>query len=202
MPRSHHMQARAVRTRIALVHAAAAEFDRHGYAGTSMLQVSKAAGTTTGALTFHFGSKIELADAVQDLGRSAVRAVVDRVTAGAGPPLDLIVELTMHLARLLEDDIAVRSTARLMRERPDSRPGLSACWLPAVGELARHAHRAGQLRAGTSPAALAALVAHLLTGTEARTRTALEEARKPDAVEQLRQIWDITLHGICADREV
>ncbi|MFE2106996.1 TetR family transcriptional regulator [Kitasatospora sp. NPDC059463] len=191
-----------MRTRIALVHAAAAEFDRHGYAGTSMLQVCKAAGITTGALTFHFGSKGELADAVQDLGRSAVRAAVERVTARPAPALDLIVELTMRLAGLLEDDIAVRSAARLTRERPEGRLSLSASWLPTVSRLADHAHHAGQLRVGTSPAALAALVSYLLTGAEDRTRAALGGTGRPDAVQQVQQIWGIALPGICAERGV
>ncbi|MFH0245736.1 ScbR family autoregulator-binding transcription factor [Streptomyces sp. HK10] len=196
------MQARAARTRQALVDAAATEFDRHGYAGTSMVQVCRAAGITTGALTFHFGSKSELADAVQGRGCGTVRAAVDRVRTAPRPALDLVVELTVRLARLLEDDATVRSAARLTRERPGAYPGgWSACWLPTVRELAHRAQRMGQLRAGTPPAAVANLAAYLLAGTETATRAALEAARKPDAAEQLQQLWGIALRGICADRD-
>lgn len=194
------MQARAARTRQALVDAAASEFDQHGYAGTSMVQVCRVAGITTGALAFHFGSKSELADAVQDRGCRAVRAAVDRVRTAPRPALDLVVELTVCLARLLEDDATVRSAARLTRERPGACPGWSACWLPTVRELAHRAQRMGQLRAGTPPAAVANLAAYLLAGTEMTARAALEAARKPDAAEQLQQLWGVALRGICADR--
>lgn len=194
------MQARAARTRQALVDAAAMEFDHHGYAGTSMVRVCRVAGITTGALTFHFGSKSELADAVQDRGCRTVRAAVDRVRNAPRPALDLVVELTVRLARLLEDDAAVRSAARLTRERPGAHPGWPACWLPTVRELAHRAQRMGQLRAGTPPAAVANLAAYLLAGTEMAARAALEAAREPDAAEQLQQLWGIALRGICADR--
>jgi AcrR family transcriptional regulator len=165
-----------------------------------MVQVSKAAGTTTGALTFHFGTKDELADAVQVHGCAAVRAVVDRVRADGAPALDLVVELTVHLARLLEDNAAVRSSARLARERPGAVPGWSASWLPTVRELAYRAQRTGQLRAGTPPAVVSTLAVYLLVGTEVRTRAALEAARQPEAAEQLQQLWETVLNGICADR--
>lgn len=70
-------QERAVRTRQALLDAAAEEFDRHGYEGTSLNRVCRAAGITIGALTFHFSTKAELADAVQSQGRIITRAALD-----------------------------------------------------------------------------------------------------------------------------
>lgn len=195
------MQARAARTRQALLHAAALEFDRHGYAATSMVQVCKVAGITTGALTFHFRTKGELADAVQDHGCQTVRAAVDRVKTAPRPALDLMVELTVCLARLLENDACVRSTVRLTRERPGAAPGWLACWLPDIRELAHRAQRAGQLRAGTPPAAVASLAACLLLGTEVRSRTALEAEDAPDGAGQLQELWGLALNGICRDRE-
>ncbi|MBG0855466.1 TetR family transcriptional regulator [Streptomyces spinoverrucosus] len=196
------MQARAARTRQALVRAAAFEFDRHGYAGASIVQVCRAAGITTGALAFHFGTKSELADAVQDHGCAAARAVVDRVRAEASstPALSLVVDLTTHLARLLEEDTVTRSAARLTRERPGIAPAWWSAWLPTVSELADRAQRAGQLHADTPPAAVAALAAYLLVGTELRTRAAHEAGRKPDAVERLQQLWKVALRGIRAAR--
>lgn len=190
------MQERAVRTRQALVQAAAWEFDRYGYAGTSLVQVCKAAGITTGALTFHFRSKSDLADAVQADGCTAVRRVVERFTGGQSPALERLVELTLSLAQLLENETAVRSAARLTRERPGGGLGWAACWLPAVGELACRAQRTGQLRTGTQPAAVTHLAAYLLVATEMRVRTSLQASRKPDAVKQLEQMWNLALYGI------
>src|SRR3989337_2793252 len=47
-------QERAERTRQRLLQGAAAEFSLYGYGGTSLQRISKAAGVTMGALTFHF----------------------------------------------------------------------------------------------------------------------------------------------------
>ncbi|WP_221359104.1 TetR/AcrR family transcriptional regulator [Streptomyces beigongshangae] len=190
------MQERATRTRQALVLAAASEFDRHGYAGTSLVQVCKVAGATTGALTFHFRGKSELADAVQADGCAAVRRAVEPFTGPQGPALERIVELTLSLTRLLQDDPIVRSSARLNRERPDSGFSWAACWLPTVGELARRAQRTGQLRAGTRIDAVTYLAACLLLAAEMRVRASLQAARDPDAVQQLERMWDLALHGL------
>ncbi|MGV9266406.1 TetR family transcriptional regulator [Kitasatospora sp. NPDC003701] len=82
-------QERAQHTRRALLRAAAGEFDRHGYAGTSLSRVSRAAGVTMGALTFHFPTKASLADAVRadavELTRAAVGAPACGVPAGGVP---------------------------------------------------------------------------------------------------------------------
>lgn len=190
------MQARAARTRQALVQAAASEFDRYGYAGTSLVQVCKTAGITTGALTFHFRNKSELADAVQAAGCTAIRRVVEPFARAQNPALERLVELTLSLAQLLENETAVRSAARLTRERPGGDVGWAACWLPAVRELAFRAQRMGQLRAGTQPAAVTHLAACLLVATEMRVRTSVQAARKPDAVKQLEQMWSLALYGI------
>ncbi|MFI1508880.1 TetR family transcriptional regulator [Streptomyces sp. NPDC020597] len=190
------MQERAARTRQALVQAAAAEFDRYGYAGTSLVQVCKSAGITTGALTFHFRSKSELADAVQADGCTAIRRVVEHFAGAQSPALERLVDLTLSLARLLEDETAVRSAARLTRERPGGDIGWAACWMPAVGELAGRAQRMGQLRPGTQPAAVTHLAAYLLVASEMRVRASLQAAREPDAVKQLEQMWNLALHGL------
>ncbi|MFJ1876933.1 TetR family transcriptional regulator [Streptomyces chartreusis] len=195
------MQARAARTRQALLRAAALEFDRHGYTATSMTQVCKVAGITTGALTFHFGTKGELADAVQDHGCQTIRAAVDRVKTAPRPALDLMVDLTICLARLLEDDACVRCAARLTRERPGAAPGWMACWLPTIRELAHRAQRSGQLSAGTPPAAVASLATCLLLGTEVRTRAALQAERAPDGAGQLQELWGLALKGMGLDRK-
>ncbi|MFI5808799.1 ScbR family autoregulator-binding transcription factor [Streptomyces sp. NPDC051561] len=190
------MQERAVRTRRALVRAAASEFDRYGYDGTSMLKVSRAAGITTGALTFHFSTKSELADAVQDYGRMALRTIIEQVTATSAPPLDQLVDLTLQVARLLEEDPAVRSAARLTREHSGTAPAWSTTWLPTVHELLHQAQRAGHLHTEVHATTLASLASHLLTGTEVHARAAVESNRPSTAVVQLQQIWKIALRGI------
>ncbi|MFF1793793.1 TetR family transcriptional regulator [Kitasatospora sp. NPDC058263] len=84
-------QERAQHTRRALLRAAAGEFDQHGYAGTSLSRVSRAAGVTMGALTFHFPTKASLADAVRadavELTRAALGGPAEggRTAEDGGP---------------------------------------------------------------------------------------------------------------------
>ncbi|MGW1871411.1 TetR family transcriptional regulator [Streptomyces mauvecolor] len=192
-------QERAVRTRQALVGAAASEFDRSGYHGTSLNRVCRAAGITMGALTFHFAAKDELADAVQSQGQLITREALDGLPDSEAPALHRAVDLTLELARLLEAEPAVRSAARLSRERPDPDLEWSAAWLGAVRELFEQAYREGQLHSAVRPASLAELSRYLMIGTECRARADHEgvgRAQELSAVEQLRQIWDIVQYGI------
>lgn len=77
-------QERAERTRRAVLAAAAREFADHGFAGTSLSRICGAAGVTMGAVTFHFATKAELADAVQEWGVELTCAAL-RVGSGASP---------------------------------------------------------------------------------------------------------------------
>ncbi|MFD0395738.1 TetR family transcriptional regulator [Streptomyces nogalater] len=57
-------QDRAVRTRRAVLRAAAAVFAERGYAAATISEILKRAGVTKGALYFHFDSKAALAQGV------------------------------------------------------------------------------------------------------------------------------------------
>ncbi|MFF4188598.1 TetR family transcriptional regulator [Streptomyces sp. NPDC001691] len=188
-----------MRTRQALVDAAASEFDRCGYDGTSLNRVCRAAGITMGALTFHFAAKGELADAVQTQGRLITRQALDALPQDQGPALHRAIDLTLKLARLLEAEPAVRSAARLSRERPDHDLEWSEAWLGTVQDLFEQAYREGQLHSAVRPASLASLSLYLMLGTECRARADQQEAgpdQELSAVEQLRQIWTVVQYGI------
>ncbi|GHF27718.1 MULTISPECIES: ScbR family autoregulator-binding transcription factor [Streptomyces] len=186
-------QERAVRTREALVRAAAAEIDRKGYAGATLSGICKSAEVSMGALTFHFASKSELADAVVKRGCEVTRALVDEVAGTQGHALRSVGALTLGLARLLEEDAAVRSAALLTRERPDA-ADWAAAWLPAVRRLLDHASGQGELRAEARPMAVAALIAHLLVGAEVWRRTGSGE--RESAANRVARLWELVLNGV------
>ncbi len=78
-------------TRAALVEAARRVFARAGFDGASVRRITGEAGVNLGAITYHFGSKRGLYDAVLE---ECVRPLVARVRAaaqGPGPALDRIV---------------------------------------------------------------------------------------------------------------
>ncbi|MFJ9946594.1 TetR family transcriptional regulator [Kitasatospora sp. NPDC091207] len=168
-------QERAQHTRRALLRAAAGEFDRHGYAGTSLSRVSRAAGVTMGALTFHFPTKASLADAVRADAITLTRAAVGTAAGGEGggtpgegtPARDgpdgpggpdgtgEVARLTDVLTRLLQDEPSVSAAARLAWEQPGSADNWYASWLPVLrGHLARQPSRVPPQRAdGPGPEA-------------------------------------------------
>ncbi len=186
-------QGRAEQTRRTLIQAAAGEFDRHGYSGAALSRISKAAGVTLGALTFHFPTKNDLADAVGMSGASETRIALRRGTGTAtAPPLAQVVELTRTLARLLACDVCVRAAARLSRDCADATlVPWQRSWLPILRDLLdrARAERPGEF----DHEGLELLVLYVVSGVEAAAR-----AGHPEAVvlEQLRRVWTLAAAGI------
>ncbi|MFF3095116.1 TetR family transcriptional regulator [Streptomyces cyaneofuscatus] len=184
-------QARSARTRQALIEAAAGEFDRHGYAGSSLAQISKAAGISMGALTFHFSSKEELAATVRSRGHHATTAVVHQVSAAEAAPAQAVVQLTLALARLLEEEAVVRAAARLTQEQPGAATDWDSAWAPTISDWLQ-----APGAEGSDPAAFSTLATLLVLGTEAdmrRRATALAAGHSP--VQQLSRVWELSLSG-------
>ncbi|MFJ4092281.1 TetR family transcriptional regulator [Kitasatospora sp. NPDC089913] len=134
-------QERARQTRRALLCAAATEFDLYGYEGTSLARISRSAGVTLGALTFHFASKAALADAVRAEG-AALTGDGRAPDPGAGGLIDL-------LARLLDEEPSVRAAARLSWERPESAGNWYTAWGPELRD--RLARERSAVPAGVAP---------------------------------------------------
>ncbi|MFD7703154.1 TetR family transcriptional regulator [Streptomyces caelestis] len=182
-----------------MIKAAAEEFDRHGYDATSVARISAVAGLSIGAVAFHFPSKAQLADAVQQEGRSVTLAALSRLATDSTPPLRLVIDLTLELARLMEEEPSVRSAIRLARERPDAE-SWSDAWLPMVRGLLDRAYEDGQLRTDTLPADVTMLVEHLTSGAEAYLRRRMgSHPAFESAVAQLKRVWYLALVGVSAD---
>jgi AcrR family transcriptional regulator len=193
-------QDRALRTRTAIIRAAAVEFGQGGYAGTSLSRISTTAGVSMGSLGFHFATKAAMANAVQEEGGNLIKAVVQQVIVQTAPPLTRVADLTLDLVRLLEAEPSVRATARLARERtaPSSWP---SSWLPAVQNLLDEAHTADQLRSTAPPEDVTSLVEYLINGAEAQLRTAPRtEHGCEGTVKQLQRLWNLALMGVSAEQ--
>lgn len=195
------VQQRAARTRRDLVHAAASEIDRAGYEGATLSRICKSAAVSMGALTFHFSSKNALADAVQAAGTAIVQSLMDEVVRARQSALQSVIDLTVGLAGLLENEVVVRSSARLAEERPGASDCWMGAWFPVVCELLDRAREDGQLRATEPPQTATALVVYLLAGAQSHVRAT---AAAPDrgvesAADQLEQIWRLALSGIASE---
>ncbi|GAA0635301.1 hypothetical protein GCM10009535_09030 [Streptomyces thermocarboxydovorans] len=191
------VQERGVRTRRGLVLAAALEIDRAGYEGATLTRICAAASVSMGALTFHFPSKAALADAVQEEGRALAQRLVGRILESPEPTLRAVADLTVGLAGLLEEDVVVRSAARLARERPQQPDRWVQVWLPAVCDLLERARRAGGGDMVAHPGAVVALVGYLLTGAEAQMRAGCVSGGGRVA-QQVADIWRFVLDGVAA----
>ncbi|WP_418959808.1 TetR family transcriptional regulator [Streptomyces tritici] len=180
-----------------LIRAAADEFSRQGFHGTSLSRICKAAEISMGALTFHFSSKAELADAVVETGLSPVRALVEHVAQRQAPPLERAVGLAMELTRLLEADPLVRCAVRLSRERTGG-SAWPALWRPLVSSLASQAHESGQLDVGALPDDVTLLIELLVRGSEVSLQGADTSAAAghDGSVARLQRSWRLVLNGI------
>ncbi|MFI2054800.1 TetR family transcriptional regulator [Streptomyces purpureus] len=197
-------QERAERTRRVLVAAAAGEFDRAGFEGTSLARVRAAAGISMGALTFHFPTKDALAQAVQGEGMALACGVVEKVRAQGGGAVQGVVALTLELAGLLESEALVRAAARLARERGGVGGVWCGVWAPVIEELLQGAGEE-EFGAVGDRVTLAALAAHLVTGAEALVRCRLggpgageggHVHGEHSAREQLAEIWALVMRGL------
>ncbi|MFF2924046.1 ScbR family autoregulator-binding transcription factor [Streptomyces celluloflavus] len=104
-------QDRAIRTRRAILEAAASVFDDLGYDRATIAEVLQRAGMTKGALYFHFASKEQLALAVLE------EQVVDIAVEPQKIKLQEFVDAGQVLAYRLRDDPIQRGAARLAVEQ-------------------------------------------------------------------------------------
>ncbi|MEU1282520.1 ScbR family autoregulator-binding transcription factor [Streptomyces sp. NPDC005805] len=100
-------QLRGIRTRRAILDAAAEVFAQHGYHGASIAEILDKAQVTRGALYFHFASKDEL-----------VQGIFNEQVGGLGYPermykLQELVDSAMALACRLPQETMLRAGAKL-----------------------------------------------------------------------------------------
>jgi AcrR family transcriptional regulator len=192
------MQARAERTREALIRAAAGVVDDKGYNGATLVAISKSARVSMGALTFHFASKSELAEAVVERAATVAGERTADAADGQASPLRAVGALLQALARLLDEDVVVRAASLLARERPDIVPAWHSSWMPTLSQLLKEAEAAGELRHGVRPPAVAGLVMYLLTAVEVHPRTAPGQDGFRGAAGAMARLWPFVCHGIAA----
>ncbi|MEU8779709.1 ScbR family autoregulator-binding transcription factor [Streptomyces sp. NPDC048606] len=142
------MQERSERTRRRLVFAGAEMFHRNGYANATLGEIAGAAGVTKGALYFHFASKDELADAVQQRGCGLLHEAVRGLREAGASPLQALIDMTHWLARTLHEDPAIPASFRITKECAGQQPAVvdfHGTWLAAVYGLLRMARDTGEL---------------------------------------------------------
>jgi AcrR family transcriptional regulator len=190
-------QERAELTRQALTMAAAKSFDRLGYQRTTLFEVSRGAAMSKGALSFHFGSKEELADTVRREACTRSHQAAELLRAKDQPALQTLIDLTHLVADQLEHDHLTRAAVKLARELdtpPDPEVNPFACWQQVFADVAREAEKEGALRCETTTEAVAELAFCLATGAHPE-----QAARPADGIgihQRLAAHWELLLNGL------
>jgi AcrR family transcriptional regulator len=111
-------------TRSALLATARTLFARHGYDGTSIRAITAQAHANLGAVTYHFGTKQRLYEAVLESITEPLRARVQAAASSAPSPLEAILAVTRafseHLAQHPELPALVLHDLALQRPVPGS----------------------------------------------------------------------------------
>ncbi|MFJ3336496.1 ScbR family autoregulator-binding transcription factor [Streptomyces sp. NPDC086766] len=161
-------QERAIRTRRAILEAAGAVFDEHGYTSTTIAMVLERADVTKGALYFHFPSKESLAQAVLD----------EQVDFGAVPPrsskLQEIIDTTFVVARRLLGDALLRGSVRLTVDQC-APPGVDHTgpflqWAEHLMGLMEQAREQGELLPTVEPRETVELLVGAFAGIQLMSR--------------------------------
>jgi AcrR family transcriptional regulator len=190
------MQARSERTRQKLVRAGAETFDRHGYASATLGQIAENAGVTKGALYFHFGSKSELADAVQARGSGMLRDFLDDRWLSGPSPVQLLIDLTYWLAQTLHEDPVTRASCRISSERAGCEPqatDLRQLWIGEVLLLLARAREGGDLRRDAAEDGPETLLSAAVCGIEVLVGTGLPPA---ELHRRLVALWEVLLPAL------
>jgi AcrR family transcriptional regulator len=104
-PRSLRAE-QVAQTRSALIRAGRSLFGRSGYAATSVEDLAREAGVTTGALYHHFPTKAALFEAVFELVHTELMAASGEAAQGASDVIDaLAAAFEAFLDKVLEPDV-------------------------------------------------------------------------------------------------
>jgi AcrR family transcriptional regulator len=190
------MQSRARATRNAITAAAGNVFGSHRFESAALTEISARAGTTTGAIYFHFDSK-------EDLARHILREFVREVELYCtgllereSSPLESLAFSSLAWARRIMSDPVVAGGVRLSLDRPDLLNRADDAWVPWVttaATLLERARERGEVpRTVNVESATSSLIDNFV-GVQLRSR--MRTGHK-DLEERVADLWKHTLIGL------
>ncbi|MEV7435801.1 ScbR family autoregulator-binding transcription factor [Streptomyces griseoviridis] len=192
MPR----QQRAVRSREAIVRAAAQVVDRYGLKAATLTRVSEAAGLSKGAVYFHFADKDALASALEQEAVRALDALAAARGPGTGQALAALVATSRELARLLSEDVVVRAGFQVSCDRADGEvPLLRGRLVALLLRLLEDARRDRSLPPGVVAEDVVATVLALTVGVQILSR---QPGAAREASQVVEHFWRAALPGLTA----
>ncbi|MEU6963563.1 TetR/AcrR family transcriptional regulator [Streptomyces chrestomyceticus] len=159
-------QHRAIQSRQALLRSAAEAFTEKGVPASGMVDISRRARLSKGALYFHFASKEDLTFAVRDEALGALRILEDELARAPHPAPTAVRDFAVGLLGRVDTDVVVRAGLQL---RPETAPGiaepeLQQRWFALFLEKIKADQAAGKLPPGDDPRRSARLLTALVVG--------------------------------------
>lgn len=189
-------QERAVRTKEAVVTAAAEAFAEAGFLGTSMADIFARAGVTKGALYFHFSSKEELATEIVNGEEAAATQLIQDVFASDSPPLQKVIDISFRWSREIQANPIVRAGVRLIIEQgtyTNPMPVPYAQWESVVVELLASAQERGELERTVDAKAMAEFAVAAFTGLQIVSQVVSGHV---DLIQRVERMWQLLLMGM------
>jgi AcrR family transcriptional regulator len=189
-------QERAVRTKEAVVVAAAEAFADAGFLGTSMADIFARAGVTKGALYFHFASKEELATEIVNTEEQAAAAIVQDILASQAPPIQKLINITFRWAHEIQTNPVVRAGVRLIIEQgtyTNPMPVPYSQWEGIVTELLASAQERGEFERAVDVKAMAEFVVSSFTGAQIVSQVLTGH---DDLIQRIERMWQLLLMGM------
>ncbi len=189
-------QERAVRTREAVIRAAAEAFADAGFLATSMADIFARAGVTKGALYFHFTSKEELAFAIIDAEEQAAAEMIGSVMASDSPPLQKLIDISFRWAHLIQSNPIVQAGLRMIIEqgtysRPMPLPYNQ--WQDLSSQLLAQAQERGELEKTVDVRNMAEFIVSSFTGAQIVSQVV---SGHKDLVQRIERMWQLLLKGL------
>ncbi|HEY5835853.1 ScbR family autoregulator-binding transcription factor [Streptomyces sp.] len=161
------MQERAIRTRNAILSAAAKVFEERGFQAATIAEILAAARVTKGALYFHFQSK-------EDLAEGVLREQDEQLVVPERPcKVQQLVDVVMLHAYRLQTDCMVRAGVRLTMDQHASgidRSGPFLRWTDTCSHLLEKAQEQGETLPHVAPAETAGVLVGSFAGVQAMSQ--------------------------------
>ncbi|MBH5144284.1 MULTISPECIES: TetR/AcrR family transcriptional regulator [Rhodococcus erythropolis group] len=139
-------QARALRTRDAIITVAARHFDTDGYGHTSMNTIAHAGRFAKGAMYYHFPSKEGIGNQLlSDWKRTVDETVTDSTASSSSTAAEKLTAIFTTLARQITEDINLRAGMKLTLEPSIDNTDGFAHWVDAISGIVDTAIAAGEI---------------------------------------------------------
>ena len=199
--RTVHATERGSATRQHILAMATEEFLAHGYTGTSLSDLIRAAGITKGGFYHHFPSKEALAVEVVRVRQAEWAARVVQASAGHDRAVDQIRTMAQVAADLKDQDqIQATSLQRLcteLAEDPELAPqiaGYCEAWIETAAGLVGRAQLQGDIRADVDAHQTAeVLIATFLGAEQQCVMTARHDDSRADFRARMTRCLDLLL---------